>query len=99
MSYGEVESHFSTLKITGETRVDDKFRNLEHGDLVFVVQRGEVKKLQFPQDKDGLINRQQVAKADEMFVISPEDWDELAAKYRIEPTGPLDEELERLNNQ
>lgn len=97
MSYGEVESHFSTLKVTGETRVQDKFRNLEHGDIVFVVQRAEVSKLQFPRDKDSLIIRQQISKADEMFVISPEEYDEIAARHRVVPTGPLDEELERLN--
>jgi hypothetical protein len=94
MSYGEVESHFATLKVTGKTRATDKFRNLEHGDIVFTAQRSEISKLQFPKEKKtGLINREQVAKSDEMFIISPEDWDDLASKYRVEPTGPLDEAL------
>lgn len=98
MSYGEVESHFSVLKVTGETRVKDKFRNLEHGDIVFVVQRAEVNKLAFPRDKDELITRQQIAKSDEMFVISPEEYDTLADKHREVPTGPMDEALAELDD-
>ena len=101
MSYGEVESHFATLKVTGETIAKGKDRNLEHGDIVFVVQRAEVIKLAFPRDKDGLITRQQIAKAekDDTFIITEEEWEEFVDKYRVEPTGPMDEALAEISDK
>lgn len=103
MSYGEVESHISTVKVTGEGGAkDDKYRYLEHGDIVFVVQRAEITKLAFPRKKEsGLITRQQIGKADENdTIIIPEDeWDRIVAKYRPEPTGPMDEALAEISDK
>jgi hypothetical protein len=102
MSYGEVESHFSTIKVTGEARVQGNDRYLEHGDVVFVVQRAEISKLAFPREKStGLITRQQIGKAEkeDTIVICEEDWDEFVAKYRPEPTGPMDEALAEISDK
>lgn len=95
--YGEVESHFSSLKATGETRVKDKFRNLDHGDQVFLIACVEVNKISFPQDKDGLIERVHNAKASELYVISPEDAEKVMSQYREveDGQGSIIAEIER----
>lgn len=87
MSTGEVHSHFSTLTATGNTRVKEKFRELEHGDYVFLVASVRVNNISFPQDKDGLIERRHAAKADEMYLLSPEQFDKIAEPFREEADG------------
>lgn len=103
MSYGEVESHYSTVKVTGEvTSNDADHRSLEHGDIVFVVQRAEISKLAFPREKSsGLITRQQIGKAekDDTILIPESEWDAIVAKYRPEPTGPMDEALAEISDK
>jgi isopentenyl phosphate kinase len=88
--HGEVLSHFSTLKASGETIAKGDFRELEHGDEVFIAAKVKVDKLTFPQDKDGMITRQQSAKAsEEMYIITAEEFDRATVKYKEEETGQL----------
>lgn len=96
---GEVNSHFATLNISGSTRAKEKFRELEHGDYVFLVASVKVNKIAFPQDKDGLIERRHSAKADEIHFISPEEFDRIAEPFREQEDGQgsIIAEIERSN--
>lgn len=88
--HDEVKSHFSTLKTSGGCRAKGENRELEHGDVVYVVGRYKVNKLSFPQDKDGIIERQHTAVVDEdLFIITPEEAAKVMAKYKEEETGQL----------
>ncbi len=88
---GEVQSHYSTLKASGECRAKGDNRELEHGDEVFVAMKVKVNSLTFPPEKDGMITRQHAAKVsdDEMYIITPDEFDRATAKYKEDETNQL----------
>lgn len=87
---GEVLSHFSTLKASGETMAKGDNRNLEHGDEVFVAMKVKIDTLTFKADKDGIINRLQSGKGtDEVYIITSDEFDRAVVNYKEEETGQL----------
>lgn len=77
----------ASMKLSGEAALPAKNQEYDHGDEVYLVVRTKVHEVSFPEDKDGIITRVHKSKAEEAFLVDPEQAESLIAEAKAEVTG------------
>jgi hypothetical protein len=77
----------SAVKVSGSVPAPDGYDQMEHGDEVYFLARGNVVEVSFPEDKDGNIGRVAKIKLDSGFIVDPEQAEALTAEQREKQTG------------